>query len=69
MSVLGQLMKDRATWASNRDKENKEKEHSTRQRSTTGVVCAGILMVVAILVMINHGLIITGLSKFMGKYL
>ena len=69
MSVLGQLVKDRAAWASNKDRENKEKEHNTRQRSRTGIVCAGILAAVAILVMFNHSLIINGLSKLMGRYL
>jgi hypothetical protein len=69
MSVLGQLIKDRAAWASSMDKENKQKKDSARQRSRTGIICAGILAVVAILVMFNHSLIITGLSKLMGRYL
>jgi hypothetical protein len=69
MSVLEQLIKERKAWASNMDNENKEKKHNARQRSRKGIVCAGILAVVAILVMFNHGLIIAGLSRFMGRYL
>jgi hypothetical protein len=69
MSVLGQLVKDRAIWASNRDKETKEKDRKTRRRSRTGIVCAGILAAVAVLVMVNHSLIITGVSRLMGRYL
>lgn len=63
MSLLEQLMKDRATWASNQDKEYKEKELKIRQRFRASVVYAGILLVLAVLVIFNYSLIITGLSK------
>ena len=64
MSILGQLMKDRATWAANRDREFKEEKLKALRRSRTGLACAAIVLVVAVLVVFNYNFIITGLSKF-----
>jgi hypothetical protein len=73
LSVLQQIIKERVDWPSDNKakeaKQNEEKNHQARQRLRTGIVCAGIVMVVAILVMFNYSLIITNVSELMGRCL
>jgi len=69
MSVIEQMMKDRAAWVSNRDKENKEKTDRARRRLHRPIACAGIVAAAGIILFCNYSVVVNGFSKLMGKCL